>query len=588
MTPEAGASRRANGARGAWRWTVTDVALIVLASLPLYMLFPASGGVQNWQESTRALVAREMQRGGEWIVPTIFGEPYLNKPPLLYWLTMAIAKMRGGEVTLADARLAAALAAMGGVVATYLLAGPLWRRLGSGVGSPRAFALWSAALLGTGVLYFRSARMAEIDILYAGPVMVGVGCAWLLIHRDGREGAGGVGRTVLLVSLALVCAVLASLAKGPPPLAALLLGSAVAPAVVLSRGGGQGAAAGRAKAVCAAGGAIVFVIAGLFAPEDDRSVLGLVLFGALGAALAAWSVDALRPRAFRLWWPFIWRTQPWLVGLAGAGALWLWLLLASRSVGVGEVNATVGGQASHNLELFAPNAASRNLGYLLYAVGLGSAFAVGGFLWSLRERLRPSPLFAMLVVWLVLCFAMFSLFGKGVARYMTPMWPGVAMLGALTILEFSRRLPRASEMIRGGAFAAVVVLGAGQALWYTVGRSVLQGPESANRLSARMDTLGVDPLSLVFIDDDLRELEFVLDRRIRFFDLDGEPAAGDRLAALIGDGGPVVALAVDDGARRDLRAFAERFGVVLTPLEPLADAPRFVRLSWPDEGGPAG
>ena len=584
MTPETGSPR---GERGAWdarRAAISDVALIVLASVPLYMLYPAAGGVQNWQEATRALVAREMQRGGEWIVPTVFGEPYLNKPPLLYWLTVAIAGVRGGEVTLADARLAAGLAAAAGVVATYLVARPLWRRLGSGAASPRAFALWSAALLGTGVLYFRSARMAEIDILYTGPVVVGVACAWLVIGSGSEK---GVRRSGVLLLLAAGAAALASLAKGPPPLAALLLGSAVAPVVVLSRGFEPGAATGRGKAVCAVVGAIVFLVAGLLAPEDDRSLLGLFLFGALGATLAAWLVDAFRPRALRVWRPFLWRTQPWLVGLAGAGALWLWLLLASSSVGVGEVNATVGGQASHNLELFAPNAASRNLGYLAYAVGVGSAFALAGFVWSIRERLRPAPLFALLLVWLVLGFAMFSLFGKGVARYMTPMWPGVAMLGALTILEFSHRLPRASRMIRGGAFAAVVVLGAGQALWYTAGRSVWQDPESADRLAARMNTLEVDPPSLVFINDDLRELEFVIDRRIRFFDIDDEPAAGDQLAALVDEGRPVVALTLDDDARRDLGAFADRFGVVFTPLDPAADPPRFVRLSRPERGSPA-
>lgn len=47
-------------------------------------------------EGIRALVALEMKLSGNYIVPTTFGEPYYNKPPLYNWILLAFAELTNG------------------------------------------------------------------------------------------------------------------------------------------------------------------------------------------------------------------------------------------------------------------------------------------------------------------------------------------------------------------------------------------------------------------------------------------------------------------------------------------------------------
>src|SRR5215813_675576 len=40
------------------------------------------------EEARYAEIPRQMLAAGEWIVPHYHGQPYYDKPPLLYWLVM--------------------------------------------------------------------------------------------------------------------------------------------------------------------------------------------------------------------------------------------------------------------------------------------------------------------------------------------------------------------------------------------------------------------------------------------------------------------------------------------------------------------
>ncbi len=61
---------------------------------------------------------REMLSHGEWVVPTLQGEPYLDKPPLFYWLVMSSYRAFGYHAS--AARLVPALAVQGCILMTYL------------------------------------------------------------------------------------------------------------------------------------------------------------------------------------------------------------------------------------------------------------------------------------------------------------------------------------------------------------------------------------------------------------------------------------------------------------------------------------
>lgn len=108
-------------------------------------------------ESLRAMLAAECLRG-HWLVPTLYGEPFLTKPPGHY-VAIAILSWPFGEVTAITARLPSVLAA---TIAVILMA-TLFRR----IVSPRA-GLLIALLLPTTVLWLDKVPSAEIDMTLLG------------------------------------------------------------------------------------------------------------------------------------------------------------------------------------------------------------------------------------------------------------------------------------------------------------------------------------------------------------------------------------------------------------------------------------
>src|SRR5262245_7222306 len=101
-------------------------ALLWLLLLPGVLLYPClSFDLFEPDESRYAQIPREMLARGEWVVPYLQGETYLDKPPLLYWLVMGSYRVFGVRVE--AARLVPALALHLCVLLVYLLGR---RRLG--------------------------------------------------------------------------------------------------------------------------------------------------------------------------------------------------------------------------------------------------------------------------------------------------------------------------------------------------------------------------------------------------------------------------------------------------------------------------
>ncbi|MHB8068227.1 MAG: ArnT family glycosyltransferase [Desulfobaccales bacterium] len=70
-------------------------------------------------EAMYALIPREMLDAGHWLLATLNGVPYLDKPPLLYWLTILAYKIFG--VSEASARVPILACTLGEIWFTYLL-----------------------------------------------------------------------------------------------------------------------------------------------------------------------------------------------------------------------------------------------------------------------------------------------------------------------------------------------------------------------------------------------------------------------------------------------------------------------------------
>jgi 4-amino-4-deoxy-L-arabinose transferase-like glycosyltransferase len=67
----------------------TAWALILLCFIAMLINLGAHHMFVHTDEPRRAVVALEMILSGNYVVPTLNGEPYLNKPPLLNWLTVS-------------------------------------------------------------------------------------------------------------------------------------------------------------------------------------------------------------------------------------------------------------------------------------------------------------------------------------------------------------------------------------------------------------------------------------------------------------------------------------------------------------------
>jgi 4-amino-4-deoxy-L-arabinose transferase-like glycosyltransferase len=172
-------------------------AAALLLALVAALLFFRLGAVPllGPDEPRYARVAVEMHRASEWVTPTLAGEPWLEKPPLYYWLAGGCFALLGE--TEAAARLPSVLAMLLLVGATVYLGARLY---GSGAGLHAGF------VAGTAALPFLYGHAASMDMLLAATVTVAIGMAGLRL-------LGLAGPRALAAAAGF--AGLATLAKGP-------------------------------------------------------------------------------------------------------------------------------------------------------------------------------------------------------------------------------------------------------------------------------------------------------------------------------------------------------------------------------------
>ncbi|MGD9842414.1 MAG: ArnT family glycosyltransferase, partial [Steroidobacteraceae bacterium] len=156
--------------RRVWRpgqYTAADVRLDIYWLLGLGVLLMAVGiGLRDpWpaDEPRFALVARDMVRSGQWLIPMIGGDTYADKPPLFFWFIAAFYQL-SGSLRVAFL-LPSLLAALGSVVLIYDLGRRLW---------DREVGLTAALLLLGTVQFVWQGRQAQIDATLLFWVVLGV------------------------------------------------------------------------------------------------------------------------------------------------------------------------------------------------------------------------------------------------------------------------------------------------------------------------------------------------------------------------------------------------------------------------------
>jgi 4-amino-4-deoxy-L-arabinose transferase-like glycosyltransferase len=160
---------------------------LIVATLALTALIPGLGATSrlSYHEALVAQGAREMLATSDWLVPTIAGQPWLEKPPLAHWL-VALAAAIIGRVDETAARLPSALAAVSIClcvtrVATINLARPI--------------GLLAGGLTATSAWLVARGRLADADMLLAALVT-----ACLTCFNELRQGARAPGTRWLFFS----------------------------------------------------------------------------------------------------------------------------------------------------------------------------------------------------------------------------------------------------------------------------------------------------------------------------------------------------------------------------------------------------
>jgi 4-amino-4-deoxy-L-arabinose transferase-like glycosyltransferase len=157
---------------GAW--------LLVLGAIAALLFFwdlQGLGFLDN--EGRYAEVAREMLRTGDWITPHLNGEVFLNKPPLVFWLT-ALGFLGGMTESVRWVSGAATLATL---LIIYDLGNRSW--------SPRA-GLWAAAVYLTSALTVIEARTLRPEPFLALFLCLTLwGAVRVAEHQRGRDPGGG-------------------------------------------------------------------------------------------------------------------------------------------------------------------------------------------------------------------------------------------------------------------------------------------------------------------------------------------------------------------------------------------------------------
>ena len=132
-----------------------DLIWLAVGAGLLFVLFLGGRDLWNPNEPLYGRAVVEMERQGEWLVPTVNGLTFDEKPILYYWLALVAVKVTGvvNERTL---RLPGALAGVACVLLVYLLGFAF---------AGRNRARLSAALFATSYVIFWECRTVQMDIL---------------------------------------------------------------------------------------------------------------------------------------------------------------------------------------------------------------------------------------------------------------------------------------------------------------------------------------------------------------------------------------------------------------------------------------
>lgn len=194
--------------------------LLTVAGVGLFLVRLGTPGLMDPDEGRYAEIAREMLLLRDWLIPRLNFLPYLEKPPLGYWLTALNFAIFGLKEW--AARLPSALSALAGLYLAYGLGRALW-------GARQGF--WGALVLATMGGYLVMGRLLTLDMAFTFFLNLGIALGYLALSRNREHlwpwAFGALALAVMVKGpVALVLAGLIGLAgallQGPQALRALV------------------------------------------------------------------------------------------------------------------------------------------------------------------------------------------------------------------------------------------------------------------------------------------------------------------------------------------------------------------------------
>jgi hypothetical protein len=224
------------------------------------------------------------------------------------------------------------------------------------------------------------------------------------------------------------------------------------------------------------------------------------------------------------------RTHPLLViGVAVLVRLsWGWAV--AGIIGTSQTEDLVRQEVEDNIRLFVAEAPINNLEAVSFGVGLGSIAAIVSLIWMIRDRTRPPASLFQLFAWLAFTLIAFSILGKGVQRYLTPMWPAVTILGGVGVasaISLSRSGRLTCRWVRPALTLGVIALALGQGWWYGFGRERNAERSPRDLIAELRARQHVTTRRIVSIEFSTPALDYYLDRHVLCV---GDPRVSESMA----------------------------------------------------------
>ena len=144
----------------------TDLVLLAVFSFALFAYASFFGPALSLHEARLPQLAREMLQNHDWLIPRSGGRPWLERPPLPHWMTIAVSAALGQHCDkLWVVRLPAALA---GCLVTLMTAWIAARLFGRWTG------ICSGLVLATSYEFYKYSCLAEDDIFLAIVVVAAI------------------------------------------------------------------------------------------------------------------------------------------------------------------------------------------------------------------------------------------------------------------------------------------------------------------------------------------------------------------------------------------------------------------------------